>query len=138
MRFIVLMLLAVVTSDAAADWVKVGSSYAPGHGYQFAYVDPSTIHKSGGMVRMLDMFDYERSHDFFMPAGRALKYLSKKGQAEYDCKGKRWRQVKFSLYSGNMGKGNVVYASKAMPGKWQTAPPGTVFESRLILACGTK
>lgn len=134
-KAILVMLLAVVSGSAAAGWVKIGTSHTQEHGYRFAYIDPSTLHKSGDRMRMLDLFDYEDAHHFFKPAGEALRYLSQKGQSEYDCKSKRWRQINFSLHSGHMGKGDVAYAFNGTPGPWRTAPSGTVFESRLIFAC---
>jgi len=135
-KAILMMLVTVVSGGAAAEWVKIGTSHTQEHGYRFAYVDPSTIHKSGDMMRMLDMFDYEEAHHFFKPAGEAQRYLSQKGQSEYDCKSKRWRRLDFSLHSGNLAKGNVVYASNGTPGPWLPASAGTVFEARLIFACG--
>jgi hypothetical protein len=135
-KLIMLMWLVVVSGSSAAAWVKVGTSHTKDHGYRYAYVDPSSIRKSGDMPRMLDLLDFEDAQHFFKPAGGTLRYLSKRGQSEYDCKNKRWRQIDFSLFAGNMGKGKVVYASHGAPGPWHTAPSGSAFESRLIFACG--
>jgi hypothetical protein len=117
---IVLMLLMMVSGSAVAVWVKVGTSHTKNHGYRYAYVDPLSIRKSGDMPRMLAS---EEAQHFFKPTGRTLRYLSKSGQSEYDRKNKRWRQIDFSLFAENMGRGKVVHVSLGTPGPWLTAPP---------------
>ena len=41
--------ICIEAERAAAAWVKVGASHTKEHGYRYAYVDPSSIRKSGNM-----------------------------------------------------------------------------------------
>ena len=55
-KFIVLMLLVLVSSGAAA-WVKLGKSADDGFDY---YVDPVTIRRSGDMAKMSLLYELEK------------------------------------------------------------------------------
>ncbi len=129
-KLIVLMLLAMVSSGAAAAWVKIGSVSSSG-GYD-VYVDRTTIRRSGNMVKMRHMFDYKTVQTV---AGE--RYLSATGQNEYDCKHERSRLLYFTWHSGNMGKRDVVTTGNR-PSEWTPVPPGSVGEVKWKVACGKK
>ena len=78
-KFIVLMLLAMVSTGATADWVKIGSLSSLG-GYD-VHVDPATISKVGNLVRMWDIMDFKT-----LQVAGSSRYLSIKRQLEYGCK----------------------------------------------------
>lgn len=122
-RAILMMLLAVMSSSAMAEWVKVGG----GDG-DFVYADPTTIRKNGDNVKMWSLSDYKT------PQGRK-SYMSSKTQDEYDCKEEQSRDLAFSMFSGNMGEGETVFTG---PGalRWVPVAPGSVAKVLWNFACG--
>lgn len=118
-RIIVMLLLAVVSSNAMAEWVKVG-----GTDDMTCYVDPATIHKAGDTVEMWYLFDSKMG-------------ISTKTHGEFDCKGKRLRDVYLASYSGNMSAGTEVVVINR-PDQWDTVKPRTLIETLWKYACGEK
>ncbi|MGA7750836.1 MAG: surface-adhesin E family protein [Gallionella sp.] len=128
-KVILLMLLSVVSSNAMAEWVKVRIS---DDGNATAYVDPSTMLKDGSNVKMWALLDFRVAKT---TGGET--YLSTKQQNEFDCKKTKIRLLTFSLYSGNMGNGNVVYESPNI-GNWDMFFQGGLGEAFWKIACGKK
>ena len=128
-KFILPMLLVLVSSGAAAEWVALGSADS-GDAYYDIYVNPATIRKSGNMVKTWAMYDYKTTQ--VSDKGQ----MSHKAQLEYDCKDERSRLLYISAYSGSMGNGNVVYSSDGIPGNWSPIVPGSVNEGAWKFACG--
>ena len=126
-KAILMMLLAVVSSSAAAEWVSLGTT----DNGTTVYVDPATIRRSGDMVKILSLTDLKTAE----ATPRGWRYTSQKSQEEYDCKEKRWRILSFSQHSGNMGGGISVYVG-SNPGNWLPVAPGG--KDRLLWerACG--
>ena len=123
-----MMLLAVVSSSAAAAWVEVG-----GNAIATAYADPATIRKNGNRAKMWDLFDLKTAR----ASREGRSYLSTKQQAEYDCKEEQWRMLYFSWHSGNMGIGETVF-SYAEPNNWGPIPPDSWVELLWKFACGKR
>jgi hypothetical protein len=123
---IFLMLLAVVSGNAAAAWVAIGGSDT---GSITSYADRSTIHRAGNKVKMWSLLDYETSQ---VRAGKT--YMSIKAQFEYDCKKDRQRILYYSWHSENMGGGAIVI-SNTEPSDWSPVPLGAVAENLWKLAC---
>lgn len=115
MRKAIFMLLAVVSSSAAAEWVKVG-----GNETMTIYADPASTRKVGGWVKIWSLFDLKTALD-----SQGKSYMSIKHQNEYDCNEEQSRKLYSSFHSGNMGEGEVVYRSSD-PGKLEPVPPGSV------------
>lgn len=133
-RIVLALLLLTATSSAwAAEWVQVSSSTGNG-GYNI-YADPATIRRSGDTVKMWDLLDFKSTQD--IGRGR-YRYLSSKSQDEYDCKDERTRQLYFTMHSGQMGGGEVVFTSDGTPTNWTPVAPGSIFETLWELACGKK
>lgn len=130
MRVIVLMLLVLVSSAAAAEWVKFADA-GSGDAYYDTYVDPATIRKSGNMAKMWMLFDFKTTQVL-----GGDRYLSVKSQQEYDCKDERDRTLYFMYQTGNMGNGGVIQSSDGTPGKWTPVPPGSFREALWNYACG--
>jgi hypothetical protein len=129
-KTILMMLLAAVSSSAAAEWVEVGSDEAA-----TVYADPATIRKEGGMATMWSLFDYKAVR---VPDKPFEPYLSMRGQSEYDCKKQQARGLSASYHPGNMAKGDltiVVYSNPAT-GNWKPVPPGSLIETLWKFACG--
>ena len=122
------LVLAALSGSAAAAWVLLGSSDTAN-----VYVDPGTIRRSDGLVKMWNLYDFKTAQ---VEAGRKA-YLSNKQQSEYDCKEEQSRVLYFSLHSGQMGAGNVVY-SHSEPANWAPVPPGSVSEAFWQFACSEK
>jgi hypothetical protein len=125
-KAILMMLLAIVSSHAAAEWVEVGRSESA-----TTYADPASIRKADNMVTMWMLSDFKAVQA--RPYG--TPYMSQKTQQEYDCKEERARIVYFLRYSENMGGGEVVY-TESDPDAWKPVPPDGTNEVLWKFACG--
>ena len=124
MRKVILMLLAVVSNSAMAEWKDVGSNESA-----TIYVDPTTVQRVGNMATMWHMTDFKTAQK-----DMGEKYMSAKDQNEYDCKEMKSRRRASSQHSGNMGKGKVVY-SDSFTTKWKPVPPDSGIEILWKFAC---
>ena len=122
-KTILTMLLAVVSSSAAAEWVEV----YPYEERWINYVDPATISKAGDIVTMLSLGDRKER-----PSN---KYGSVKFVIEYDCKKKQYRILDTSYHSGNMGGGTENHEKKVRP-YWKSVRHTGIFEAQWMVACG--
>ena len=123
-KVLLMMLLAIVSGNAMAEWVKVSVDKGNAD-----YADPSSIRKSGNTVKMWTLSDFKTPQTV-----ASYTFLSSKRQAEYDCKGEQHRVLSFDWLSKNMGKGPVIF-SKSDTGKWEQVPPNSVAHSMWQLAC---
>ena len=123
-KAILMVLLAGVSSSAAAEWVAVGGGET-----STAYAEPATIRRAGNTVKMWSLLDFEKAR-----VSATHVYMSVKGQDEYDCKEERSRRLYFSRHSGNMGEGEVVYTN-ADSDRWEPVPPRSVIGALWKLAC---
>jgi hypothetical protein len=119
------MLLAVMSSNAAAAWVAVTDT----SGF-ITFADPATILKAGDMVKMWELLDYKAVREV-----EGVRYMSQKAQSEYNCTKELVRPLVVSLHPGIMGSGEPVFNS-ATPDDWQRVTRGSVSESLLKYACG--
>lgn len=127
LKAILMVLLAVVSHDAAAEWVKVaGASSAD------IYVDPATIRRTGNIVGVVALYDLKTA---IVGAANDIPYLSQKSQTEYNCVEGKWRMVQFSWYSKNMGEGKMV-ESVTDSYEWAQVPPRTGANILWRVACG--
>lgn len=125
---ILIILLAVVSSGAAAAWVAVDRNEI-----YTAYVDPATIRRNGNMVKMWDLFDFKRPR-----SGDGVKpHMSQRGQSEYDCQEERFRVLTFSMHSGNMAGGELL-SDESRPSPWDSVPPSTPIATLWKFACGKR
>jgi hypothetical protein len=115
-KAILMMLLAVVSSNAMAGWVKVGTTELG-----TVYADPATIYTNGQNVKMWSLLNSK--------VGGSVKT-----QSEYDCHGYQLRTLVIYLYAGKMGRGKptriVVHT-----GHWESASHESAAEAKLIFAC---
>jgi surface-adhesin protein E len=126
-KSILMMLLAVVSSSAAAEWVEVDRTES-----ETAYADSTTIRRRGDMVKMWSLFDLKT-----LELANGKPYMSQREQREYDCKEELTRMLHFSLHGANMGGGTVVHVGPD-PGKWTPVAPGSIAESLWKFACGKR
>ena len=126
MRFVTMMVLAVASGVALADWTIVGTTESKTD----LYVDRATISKSGNFAKMWIMEDRKVADTF---SGKT--FLSAKLHYEYDCKDNQRRVLQSSLYSGQKAGGsNVQTGTKAGP--WRPISSGRVSETMWKIACG--
>lgn len=146
-KVILIMLLAVVSFGAAAEWVKVGSD-----GRKNTYYDSSSIRKADNKVKMSHLFELQMIEEV---AGKPFRSIEV--QAEYDCKELQWRALSSYAYSGNMGNSDVnlgnndlnsgnrtlnfrtgssgIVNSVRDPGKWKPVQPDSATEILWKIAC---
>lgn len=119
------LILVLMSSTALADWTNIGETSS-----FIVYVNYSSIHKFGTNFKMWHIKDYKdvqkKSYGTF---------LSAKELYEYDCEGEQVRILSSSLFSGNMGNGEVIYDSGKVE-TWFPVPPESNFEGLWKVACG--
>jgi Surface-adhesin protein E len=123
---LMILLLAVVSSNAVAEWVAIGT----GDG-SILYANPNTFRKSGNIIKMWTLTDYNSAREI---AGE--KFLSEKSQEAYDCKEEQAKMLYFSWHSENMGKGNVVFTANKPQRDWTPVAPDSIGEVSWKFACG--
>ena len=126
-KAILMMLLAVVSSSAMAEWVEVSGDEG---GTFSVYANPATIRWTDHKVKMWDLYDYKTAKEL---AGKT--FMSVESQSEYDCKEKQQRILYTTTHSENMGRGEVVSAS-IKPHDWEPNRPNSVGEALWRIACG--
>ena len=126
-KTILMMLLAVVSSSAAAEWVGVVFNERV---TVTVYADPATIRRSGDIVQMWDLFDFKAPQ-----VAEGLKYMSRMSQQEYDCKEDRTRVLFLLIYAGNMGSGGLVKKGPTPSIEWEPNPPGSIRKGLWEFAC---
>jgi hypothetical protein len=127
-RLLLSTLLLLSSGPAYAEWVLVLVSAAE-HGMT-VYADPDTIRRKGELVKMWSLYDFKTEQYV-----RGVLLLSSKGQIEYDCAEERLRGLAVAEFSGNMGKGTVVYTDSS-EGMWNPVPPHGVVQALWKVACG--
>jgi len=128
MRSLLMLLLALVSSNAVAEWVKVGEIEETSF-----YYKPSSIHKEGDKVKMWALIDYKTAKQTM----DGKSYFSDKSQEEYDCKKILRRTLNLSTYSKNMSKGDIIF-SYTLVGNWVHIPPDSIVQDLWNIACGKK
>ncbi|MDP2229943.1 surface-adhesin E family protein [Methylotenera sp.] len=108
------LLLGLACSNASAEWRNVAN-----YNSMTLYVDSTTIHKKGNMVKMWSLVDFKNPDTL---EGRT--YRSMKLQNEYDCKEEENRMIYNSYHTGNMGDGEV-FSINASPGDMMPVPPNS-------------
>ena len=127
--FWLLLTLPVLSSGPAfAEWVQVSATDSG----MSVYADPDTIRRKGELVKMWSLYDF-KTEQYVL----GVLLLSSKGQIEYDCAGERLRGLAVAEFSGNMGKGTVVYTDSS-EGKWVPVAPGGVDLALWTVACGKR
>jgi len=92
-------------------------------------VDRDTIQRSGKLVKMWQLFDYQTVQTV---AGDSL--LSYQRYNEYDCAGERTRVLAYTWFSSNMGRGRVVYKTTEAQ-LWASIVPRSIDHTLWKVAC---
>jgi len=119
--------LVVLSNSAMALWINIDSNDD-----FITYADLDTIRKNGHQVKMWDMKDYKK----VQISSNNNMYFSSMNQKEYNCKEEEYRILAFSLYSGNMGKGENVNYETIPDRKWSAIPSESIVARLLKIVCG--
>ena len=123
---LLITLLALSRGPVYAEWVPVASNDERG---VTTYVDPDTIRLKGYLVKVWTLFDWKS-----IQAASGDSYLSSKEQIQFDCAEERVRLLAFSLFSDNMGSGNVVHTD-SYETKWELIQPRSINRVMWKFAC---
>ena len=124
------LVLAALAGSAAAAWVQVGVA----DGGMVVYADPAGISRTGGIVKMWTLLDYKTAEK----DDSGKPYLSTKLLHDYDCKDERGQTRYFSIHSGQMGTGQLVYSEVRPNSEWLPARRAIIGETLWKIACGKK
>ena len=128
-KLILMLLLALVSTGAMAEWVKVVSGKS-----DTVYADPATIRKVGnGKVSMWHMLDYNTAQQY----GELNSVMSVKRQTEFDCNKPQYRFLYSRYYAKNMGAGDEI-GRESKSRKWLALPLIASAEKLRNIACGKK
>jgi predicted ribosomally synthesized peptide with SipW-like signal peptide len=126
-KLLVAIMLSLVSTGTMAAWTAVGKSESS---EDFTvYVNKSSIHKKGNLVKMWSMFNFKSPRET-----NEYRYSSYKQLVEYDCNEGQSRMIGYSLHSKNMGMGGAVYKN-SKTGNWVAVEPNSVAESLWKIAC---
>jgi len=127
-RVILLVLLAVVSRSAMAEWVNLGENEI-----FTAYANPDTIRRSGDKVEMASMINYNAP--LKVETGKPFKSIMVRN--EYDCKNKQYQQRSLVAFSERMGAGQTIYSDSSFR-QLSRVVPDTIEEKFFDYACGKK
>ena len=127
-RLLLTILLVLSSGPAHAEWIWIDKS-KPG---MTIYVNPDMLHRKGDLVKMWELYDFKTPEHV-----EDKTHLSFKMHSEYDCTKERARRLAATFFSGNMGRGTVVY-SNSTKDKWVSAPPESVNHDLWEFACAKK
>lgn len=125
-KTILMLLLAVVSSGAVAEWINVSTDESGSS----VYADPATIQKVGNRVKMWVLFDYRKAT---LDAGDRIMSIRK--HEEYDCKETQVRLLYISKHSGRFTEGKMVYLNDIPNNEWVPVAPGSILEDLWKYAC---
>ena len=108
-------------------WTMLGSS--PDSGGVVTYVDRASIHRSGSVAQMWELWDFKSAHAF-----EGKQFLSVRNQYEYDCTRMRRRMLSTRGFSQHMGQGAVVGSGDDVLA-WQAIDANSVFVDHWKAAC---
>jgi len=143
MSFLLIPLLVVISGCGGPEWIKAGGNKDVAYYFHNA---PRT--NAYGRVVTWELVDFNtKQHKFPGLTSNAAKYRkagegfkSVMVQYEYDCS-RELRNLKWvQVYSGNMGKGELLDEG-TLPesyNRWDPVTPGKVDESVLISVCYAK
>ncbi len=138
-KLLLAALISVTSSSSIAGWTEIWSL----DGIEKTYVDSSSISTNGNMATMRNLIDFEDLHSFknlFFP--KAVRYLSRINEIEYDCANMTTNLVDSVLYADHMGSGVAVHVSKVLllekPFRIIQTTPKTHLELLFDVACGSR
>lgn len=124
--FSLLLSLACFNAVAQSEWIIINTDDSANY-----YIRKNSISKSGNYVQMTALTDYRRARslDGYRPT------QSMKKQIEYDCSGRRLRNLNGVTYTDSMGTGDVIDKGD-FDQKWLGIVPESIGELQWRIACG--
>lgn len=119
------VLLALVSTGASADWVRIEGDEAA-----TAYANPASIRKVGNVVKMWVLYDLRKPDSL-----QGKNYSSMKSNDSYDCMSDRTQRLHTLFYAGNMGSGNVITARHTGNYPWKPVVQNTLPQAVWKFAC---
>ncbi|MBE0627503.1 MAG: hypothetical protein IH606_22110 [Burkholderiales bacterium] len=126
-KIILMLLLAFVSSGAAAEWVPISRD-----GRITFYIDPATTIRAGERVRMWNLFNFETAQA--VPGNENAGFLSSMTQQEFDCRDMRYRILYVHFHAEKMGLGKLVH-SQSGNAAWEPVPGDGVLAILWKFAC---
>lgn len=120
----VMILTALFSGTASAEWVRVGGTHKYG-----GYVDMATIGQTDQTVTLWTLRDFTVTRQVARGP-----YRSTKTKKQYDCRNHRSRLLFAKYYAGQMGQGRLVYQGKGTK-QWAKIAPGSDGEAEWKVAC---
>ena len=135
-KLLLILMLAVVSSSAMAEWTKVVDAIATTEGSNYGthytvYSDVSSIRKSGNSVILWELYDYQTTQN----EKNIKPYLSQEVRTEYDCPEERSRELYIAVFAKNMGEGKRLLTISNTT-NWRALEPDTIGPILLQFACG--
>ena len=122
-----LLLLAAVSTCAAADWVRLWENDVLG-----GYVEAESVRKKGNNVMSRNMFDFRNPSEY-----NGNEYRSSLLLYEFGCAKERARSLESIFYAEGKAEGAIV-DSWSVPGAWHPVLPSTPLEAFMNYACEKK
>lgn len=95
------------------------------------YNNLSTIQRDGYLVKIWMLHDFKA-----VQQKDGVLFLSQKIQIEFDCMNNQMLPLAFSVFSGNMGEGDIVHSESSIAGHLSPIPPGSLVDRAEKAACG--
>ena len=118
-------------ASAVTGWTVVSKMSMSG-GNAILYADLATIQNKDSVARMGSLVDFESEQET-----QGVRFLSSKLNKEYDCKKEQWRIFSSSVFSKNMGGGQIVQSDND-PDEWKPVEHGSLAKTEWEIACGKK
>jgi hypothetical protein len=132
---ILVILLAGLSTGAAAEWVKVGE-----FNNSALFADPAGVSRAGSVVQMSDLKIDCLDCSSIQLLG-STRYTSQTRRAEYDCKEERVRTISAvsTAYpeAGNMTENKSIDSMQGTS-DWQPLSSGSIEETLWKIACGKR
>ena len=123
LRFALVVLLSPTTLHA--EWSALGTS-----DLDAIYIDYSSVHRNGNIVRVLMLRDAAEEHS----TAQGQHFFSRKLYFELDCASSQYRVKSTMVHAGHMGTGDTIESigeSDAM----QPIPAGTIADGIQQAVC---
>lgn len=119
------LLMAVLSNSAMAEWVRVHSNDKV-----TVYADPATVRKRLYVVKIWTLFDFKTEN--VLSDGN--QYMSIMREAEFNCRENQQRMISYSIHAGRMGKGKALDSGNE-PQEWKPVSKTSIALDMKRYAC---
>jgi hypothetical protein len=125
-RFLLITLLTLGGGPAYGEWTFFTKD---GKG-NTVYIDRGTVLRKGKFVKIWVLLDSTTVRETV----EGVPFLSSRTLHQYNCEKERFRFLAFTLFSGNMGSGQMVHAEHYVL-EWEPVPSKGSARRLLSLVC---